>query len=96
MNYGVIIISSLSLLLSFYTFLNKSNKDNVTEMTTVIVKLENIGSGIADIKSEIASLKDDQKIDHDRLIKVESSLSTAWKRIDEILLIMGGNKNDHE
>lgn len=96
MNYGVIIISSLSLLLSFYTFLNKSNKDNVTEMTTVIVKLENIGSGIADIKSEIASLKDDQRNDHDKLIKLDASISTAWKRIDEILLILGGSKNDHE
>ena len=96
MNYGVIAISALSLLLSFYTFLNKSSKDSATEMTTVIVKLENIGSGIADIKAEIASLKDDQKNDHDKLIKLEASVSTAWKRIDEIILTLGGNKNDHE
>lgn len=96
MNYGVIAISALSLLLSFYTFLNKSSKDSATEMTTVIVKLENIGSGIADIKAEIASLKDDQKNDHDKLIKLEASVSTAWKRIDEIILTLGGNKNEHE
>ena len=96
MNYGVIAISALSLLLSFYTFLNKSSKDSATEMTTVIVKLENIGSGIADIKAEIASLKDDQKNDHDKLIKLEASVATAWKRIDEIFLTIGGNKNDHE
>lgn len=53
-------------------------------MTTVIVKLENIISGITDIKSEIASLKNDQKDDHDRLIRVESSINSAWKRINEI------------
>lgn len=85
MDYVPLIISALSLLFAVYTFLNKSNKESTTELTTVIVKLENIGSGIADIKAEIASLKDDQKDDHDRLIKVESSLSTAWKRIDELL-----------
>ena len=84
MDYIPIIISLASLALAFYTFLSKANKENTTELTTVIVKLENISSGIADIKSEIAALKDDQKDDHDRLIKVEASLSTAWKRIDEL------------
>lgn len=84
-NYAPLIISALSLLLAFYSFISKVNKDSTTELTTVIVKLESIGSGIADIKAEITSLKNDQKDDHDRLIKVESSLSTAWKRIDELL-----------
>ena len=50
-------------------------------MTTVIVKLENISSGIRDIKEEINTLKTDQKADHDRLIRVEESLQQAWERI---------------
>lgn len=78
------IISFLSLLLAAYTFLSKNNKENTTELTTVIVKLENIGAGITDIKSEIAGLKTDQKEDHDRLIKVEASVATMWKRYDEL------------
>lgn len=82
--YLPIIISLLSLMLAVYTYLSKTNKDNTTELTTVIVKLENIGSGIADIKAEIASLKTDQKDDHDRLIKVETSLSSAWKTITDL------------
>lgn len=86
--YIPIYISAVSLLLAIYTYLSKSNKDNTTELTTVIVKLENIGNGISDIKSEIASLKDDQKDDHDRLIRTEESLASAWKRINEIS--MGG------
>lgn len=84
MEYVPYLISFLSLLLAAYTFLSKNNKENTTELTTVIVKLENIGTGIADIKSEIASMKDDQKEDHDRLIKVESSVATMWKRVDEL------------
>jgi len=79
------LISVASLLFSIYIFLSNSSKENTSELTTVIVKLENIGSGIKDIKDEIASLKNDQKDDHDKLIKLESSLSTAWKRIDELL-----------
>ena len=78
------IISFLSLLLATYTFLSRNNKENTTELTTVIVKLENIGNGISDIKSEIASMKNDQKEDHDRLIKAESSLSSLWKQFNEL------------
>lgn len=84
MNYLPVIISVLSLLLASYSFLSKTNKDNTTELTTVIVKLESIGNGIADIKAEIANLKNDQKEDHDKIIKMEASLQTVWKRIDEL------------
>lgn len=83
MAYVPYIISFLSLLLAAYTFLSKNNKESTTELTTVIVKLENIGDGISDIKSEIAGMKNDQKEDHDRLIQVESSLSSLWKQFNE-------------
>lgn len=84
MIYAPIIISVISILLTAYMYMNNSTKANTTELTTVIVKLESIGSGIADIKSEIASMKNDQKEDHDKLTKLEASLATAWKRIDEL------------
>lgn len=86
MNYTQVItiaISFLSFLLAAYSLLSKNNKENTTELTTVIVKLENIGNGISDIKSEIANMKNDQKEDHDRLIKVESSVSSLWKQFNE-------------
>ena len=83
MNYIPIVLSVCSILLSAYMFVSKNNKENTSELTTVIVKLENIGNGISDIKKEIASMKDDQKEDHDRLIKVETSLASLWKQFNE-------------
>lgn len=83
MDYIPYIISVLSLLLAGYSFFSRNTKENTSELTTVIVKLENIGNGIADIKSEIANMKNDQKEDHDRLIKVESSVSSLWKQFNE-------------
>ena len=82
--YIPIAISALTFLFSLYVYLTGNSKANTTELTTVIVKLENIGNGIADIKSEIANMKDDQKEDHERLIKVEASVATMWKRYDEL------------
>ena len=84
MTYLPYIISALSLFLAWYSFYSNGTKQDTTELTTVIVKLENIGVGITDIKSEIAALRNDQKDDHDRLIKTEQSIATAWKRIDEL------------
>ena len=91
MEYAPIAISFISLLLALYSFTSKNNKEHTTELTTVIVKLENIGSGIADIKTEIAGLKNDQKEDHDRLIKVEASVATMWKRVDELKASVNAN-----
>lgn len=82
MTYIPIVLSVCSILLSAYIFVSKNNKENTSELTTVIVKLENIGNGISDIKKEIASMKDDQKEDHDRLIKVETSLASLWKQFN--------------
>lgn len=82
--YVPIFISLASLILAAYTFLKKNNKENTAELTTVIVKLENIGNGILDIKAEINSMKNDQKEDHDRLIKVDASLSSLWKQFNEM------------
>ena len=83
MIYIPIAISFLSLLLAAYSLISKNSKENTTELTTVIVKLENIGNGISDIKSEIANMKNDQTEDHDRLIKVESSVSSLWKQFND-------------
>lgn len=82
MIYIPIVLSVCSILLSAYMFVSKNNKENTSELTTVIVKLENIGNGISDIKKEIASIKDDQKEDHDKLIVLETSLSSLWKQFN--------------
>lgn len=60
------------------------DKKDATEMTTVIVKLENIGNGITEIKSEINNVKNDIKEDRERIIRVEESAKSAHKRIDDI------------
>lgn len=94
MTYVPIIISALSLILAVYTFISKNSKENTTELTTVIVSLDNIKTGIADIKAELNSIKSSQKEDHDKLIRVEESLKSAWKQINKIHA--GNSMNEEE
>jgi peptidoglycan hydrolase CwlO-like protein len=58
------------------------DKKEASDMTTVIVKLENIGEGISEIKAEMKNVKEDIKECRERLIKVEESSKQAHKRLD--------------
>lgn len=53
-------------------------------MTTVIVKLENIGAGVAEIKGELRSMREDVQQVRERLVKVEESARQAHKRLDTL------------
>lgn len=83
-SYLPIIVSILALLFAVYSFFSRNSKENASELTTVIVKLENIGSGIADIKAELNTIKKDQRDDHDKLIRIDESLDSAWHRINTL------------
>ncbi|MDD3347322.1 hypothetical protein [Oscillibacter sp.] len=87
-----LLISGLSLAFSIFFGIStqrrsakSDDKKDATEMTTVIVKLENIGTGITEIKSEMTNVKNDVKEDRERLIRVEESAKQAHKRLDDIV-----------
>lgn len=87
-----LLISGVSLAFGIYSGisnLKRNNKQDTQEeaaqLTTVIVKLENLGTGIAEIKSELAGIKNDTRELRDRIIAVEQSAKQAHKRIDEFV-----------
>lgn len=84
-----LLISGISLAFAIYFGIinvkrNKSSDDkqDASEMTTVIVKLENIGTGITEIKSEMTNVKNDIKENRERIIKVEESTKQSHRRLD--------------
>ncbi|WFR55341.1 hypothetical protein QA584_22590 [Anaerocolumna sp. AGMB13025] len=84
-----LLISGVSLAYGIYTGITnlKRNqtadaKQDASELTTVIVKLENIGNGVTEIKSELINVKNDVKEDRERIIRVEESAKQAHKRLD--------------
>jgi peptidoglycan hydrolase CwlO-like protein len=84
-----LLISGISLALAIYLGISnlkrteKSDaKSDASQMTTVIVKLENIGTGITEIKNEMNNVKNEVKESRERIIKVEESSKQAHKRMD--------------
>lgn len=86
-----LLLSAVSLAFAVYFGIrnNKRNdnedvKSDVSQLTTVIVKLENIGNGVAKIENEISNVKNDMKEDRERIIRVETFVAEMKRRIERL------------
>lgn len=87
-----ILISAISLIVSaivgFSSIRSRNAHDTrqeASQTTTLIVKLESIAEGINEIKSDIRNMKDDVRELRDRVIKVEESTKHAHERINDYI-----------
>ena len=63
----------------------KDIEERTRERTELNVKLDFIASNMQDIKEQMSSLVEKVDSHGERLTRIEGSLDTAWKRIDEIV-----------
>lgn len=78
------IISSLALLFTCYQFVRSTQKEDTGQITTVLVKLENIAELVAEIRQDVRDDRAERQELRDRVVAVEQSTKSAHKRIDEI------------
>ena len=57
------------------------DKKDASELTTVIVKLENIGSDIKDIKTDLRDVKQDIQHHAEKLVKLEQQVKVLNKTV---------------
>lgn len=60
----------------------EDNRESAAQITTLIVKLENISEGINEIKSDMRNMKNDVQDLRDRVIRVEQKTDNAHHRLD--------------
>ncbi len=65
---------------------NKTTDDkaDATQMATMIVKIDAVGTTVNEIKSDMRDFKNEQQFLRDKIISIESSVKSAHKRIDDI------------
>ena len=90
-NESLLILTALSLVFGIYSGLSsarrgerRDNRKDASDMTRVMVKLEDISVGISEIRSELNNVKGDLKEQTERLIVAEQSLQRAHMRLDEL------------
>ena len=86
-----LLISGVSLAFAIYQGINNlkrnkavDDKKEASEMTTVIVKLENIGKDISEIKNDMRNIRNDVKNNSEKIIRLDESLKSAWKIINHL------------
>ena len=89
-NVGSFVVAALALLVSFLTNIKRDTRQDTTQIATIMAKLDSISEDIRDVKKDVAGLRQSVQDNHDRILKLEMSLDTAWKRIDEIRGITEG------
>ena len=60
------------------------DKQEQADMTTVSIKLESIKADTNEIKTDIKSVKADVRHNSENIIRLDESLKSAWKQINEI------------
>ncbi len=83
-----LLISGVSLAFGIYqgiTNMRRNNKkddqNEAAQLTTMIVKLENISIGITEIKNDMRNVKDDMKDMNVRLVKMEQQVKVLNKTV---------------
>lgn len=84
-----ILISVISVSFALYSGISNLKRNNrkdtaedAAQLTTVIVKLENIGDGVSEIKADMKNVKGEVQELRERLVAVEQSTKSAHHRID--------------
>lgn len=96
-----LLISGVSLAFALYQGItnmkrNKAqdDKQDASQLTTVIVKLENIGEGVNEIKSDMKGVKEDVVELRERIVAVEQSAKSAHHRVDLLERVCGGEHDE--
>jgi len=96
-----LLISGVSLAFALYQGItnmkrNKTQDDkrDASQLTTVIVKLENIGEGVNEIKSDMKGVKEDVVELRERIVAVEQSAKSAHHRVDLLERVCGGEHDE--
>ena len=83
-----LLISGVSLAFGIYQGVSnlrrnnrKDDRNDASQLTTVIVKLENIGNDISEIKNDMRNVKDDMKDINIRLVKTEQQVKVLNKTV---------------
>lgn len=84
-----LVISIISVAFALYQGFSSMKRDRTnddrneaSQLTTVIVKLENIGNGIVEIKNKLNNMEAEIREARERIVIVEESTKAAHKRMD--------------
>ena len=85
-----VLVALGSLVYAVKTNFKKETREESIQLTTVIVKLENIQSNVNSIRDDMKDIKEVSSRHTVELARIDESLKSAWKQIN----LLGGRKDE--
>lgn len=82
-----VIIAVASLAFTIFREWKHTNAKDTAQETTILIKLENIGATVSEIKTEMQSMKQEWQKDHELIIRMRSDMETVRKDHEDIIKI---------
>lgn len=79
-----LVCTCATLFLSVYVANKNSIKESTSDITTLTLKIDNLLSMMTEMKGRQEASDKMQREDHDNIIKMQQSIKTAWRAIDEL------------
>jgi septal ring factor EnvC (AmiA/AmiB activator) len=96
MSHLVTIISCIVAVVALFRKYKNDNKTDVGEITTVIVKVEDIREDTKDIKKEMKEVKTEVNSMKEKIALTEASVKSAHKRIDYLSTLISPQTPEKE
>lgn len=82
----ILTLCSLAMVLVFniisqWRLSSTATHTDTEQITKLSMKIEEVITGINDIKIEIRDIKEDVRLDHDKIIVMERDIKSLWKAI---------------
>lgn len=82
-----VLLAIVSLGFTIFREWKHSTTNGAAQETTILIKLESIGSTVSEIKAEMQSMKQDWQKDHEMIVRMQSAMETVRADHEELIKI---------
>lgn len=69
---------------ALYFSRKKDAQSDTATITTAIVKIDEVGRDVSDVKADVKALRDETRADHDEIVIMRGKVNALGERVDEL------------
>lgn len=69
---------------ALYFSRKKDTQSDTATITTAIVKIDEVGRDVSDVKADVKALRDETRADHDEIVIMRGKVNALGERVDEL------------
>lgn len=92
----ILCVGVMSLLSSTWHTSKKDTETDSERITKISTQMDNVVSAVSEINTSMKEIQIDARNDHDRLIKMEQSVKSVWREVNNLMGLPADKKEEKE